>query len=80
MAGLIQYDEGAPINFNVVKEYFTDALAKEGFISKEQAELIKHQYAIIVVRRHWLGRLIDKVLFKEGTKDEYKIVVAKIVF
>lgn len=79
MSGLIQYDEGAPINFNVVKEYFVDALAKEKFITPEQAENIKSQYAIVVVRKNWLGRIISKYIFKDSTKDEYKIVVVKVI-
>ena len=76
---MIQYDENAPINFNLVKEYFTDALAKEGFLSTEQAEKIKSQYAIVMVRKNWLGRMIDKFLFREGKEDEFKIVIVKVV-
>jgi len=76
---MIQYDENAPINFNLVKEYFTDALAKEGFLSAEQAEKIKSQYAIVMVRKNWLGRMIDKFLFREGKEDEIKIVIVKVV-
>lgn len=76
---MIQYDENAPINFNLVKEYFTDALAKEGFLSAEQAEKIKSQYAIVMVRKNWLGRMIDKFLFREGKQDEFKIVIVKVV-
>jgi len=76
---MIQYDENAPINFNLVKEYFTDALAKEGFLSAEQAEKIKSQYAIVMVRKNWLGRMIDKFLFREGKEDEFKIVIVKVV-
>jgi len=76
---MIQYDENAPINFNLVKEYFTDALAKEGFLSAEQAEKIKSQYAIVMVRKNWLGRMIDKFLFREGKQDEFKIVIVKVI-
>jgi len=76
---MIQYDENAPINFNLVKEYFTDALAKEGFLSAEQAEKIKSQYAIVMVRKNWLGRMIDKFLFREGKEDEFKIVIVKVI-
>jgi hypothetical protein len=79
MSNLIQYDESAPVNFNLVKEYFVDAMAREKYITKEEAEYIKRSYALVVVRRNWLGRIISNLIFREGTKDEYKIAVVKMV-
>lgn len=79
MSGIIQYDATAPINFNLVKEYYTDALATEGFITKEQAEQIKRSYAITLVKRSWLGRTIDSLIWGKETKDEYKVVIVKVV-
>lgn len=79
MSSTIQYDESNPINFNSVKEYFTDALATEGFLTKEQAEQIKRSYAITVVRRNWFGRIIDGLIWGKDSKDEYKVVIVKVV-
>lgn len=79
MSGIIQYDETAPINFNLVKEYYTDALVTEGFLTKEQAEQIKRSYAITVVRRNWFGRMIDSLIWGKETKDQYKVVIVKVI-
>lgn len=76
---VVQYDESVPINFNLVKEYFTDALASEGLLTQEQAEMIKRSYAITLVRRNWFGRLIDSLIWSKESKDEYKVVVVKVV-
>lgn len=76
---VVQYDESVPINFNLVKEYFTDALASEGLLTLEQAEMIKRSYAITLVRRNWFGRLIDSLIWSKESKDEYKVVVVKVV-
>lgn len=79
MSQIIQYDESNPINFNLVKEALVDALATEKFLTKEQAEQIKRSYAITVVRKNWFGRLIDSLLWSKESKDEYKLVVVKVV-
>lgn len=79
MSQIIQYDESNPINFNLVKEALLDALATEKFLTKEQAEQIKRSYAITVVRKNWFGRLIDSLLWSKESKDEYKLVVVKVV-
>lgn len=76
---VVQFDESAPINFNLVKEYFTDALASEGLITQEQAEMIKRTYAITLIRRNWFGRLIDSLIWSKESKDEYKMVIVKVV-
>ena len=76
---IVQYDESVPINFNLVKEYFTDALASEGLLTQEQAEMIKRSYAITLVRRNWFGRLIDSLIWSKESKDEYKVVIVKVV-
>lgn len=79
MSQIIQYDESNPINFNLVKEALIDALATEKFLTKEQAEQIKRSYAITVVRKNWFGRLIDSLLWSKESKDEYKLVIVKVV-
>lgn len=79
MSQIIQYDESNPINFNLVKEALLDALATEKFLTKEQAEQIKKSYAITVVRKNWFGRLVDNLLWSKESKDEYKLVVVKVV-
>jgi len=38
---IVQYDESLPINFNLVKEGFVDALVSEKFLTAEQGDMIK---------------------------------------
>ena len=44
MSQIVQYDESLPINFNLVKEGFVDALVSEKFLTPEQGDLIKKNY------------------------------------
>lgn len=80
MAQIVQYDESNPINFNLVKEGFIDALVTEKFLTKEQADLIKKNYAITLVRKNWFGRFVDSLLWGKDSKDEYKLVVVKVIY
>jgi hypothetical protein len=77
---MIQYDEANPINFNLVKEGLVDALVSEKFLTPEQGDMIKKNYSITIVKRNWLGRLVDSLLWSKDSKDEYKMVVVKVVF
>jgi hypothetical protein len=77
---MIQYDEANPINFNLVKEGFVDALVSEKFLTPEQGDMIKKNYSITIVKRNWLGRLVDSLLWSKESKDEYKMVVVKVVY
>lgn len=77
---IIQYDESNPINFNLVKEGFVDCLVTEQFLTLEQADVIKKNYAISLVRKNWLGRLVDTILWSKDSKDDYKLVVVKIIY
>ena len=76
---VIQYDESNPINFNLVKEALADALVTEKFISAEQGELIKKSYAVTLVKRGWLGRIVDSILWSKDSKDDFKLVVVKVI-
>lgn len=80
MAQIVQYDESNPINFNLVKEGFIDALVTENFLTKEQADFIKKNYAITLVRKNWFGRFVDSLLWGKDSKDEYKLVVVKVIY
>ena len=77
---MIQYDEANPINFNLVKEGFVDALVSEKFLTPEQGDMIKKNYSVTIVKRNWLGRLVDSLLWSKDSKDEYKMVIVKVVF
>lgn len=66
--------------YNLVKEALLDALVKEKLVSQEHADAIKSNYAVIVTKRSWLGRFLDKFFFKADAPDEeMKIVVVRIV-
>jgi hypothetical protein len=76
---VIQYDESNPVNFNLVKETFVDALVSEKFLTAEQGDNIKKNYAVTLVRRGWFGRMIDAILWNKESKDEFKLVIVKVI-
>lgn len=80
MSQIIQYDESNPINFNIVKEGLVDALVSEKYITPEQGDFIKKNYSVTVVKKNWLGRLVDSLLWNKDSKDEFKLVVVKVIF
>lgn len=65
--------------YNMVKEALFDALVKENMMKQEVADALKENYAVIVTRKNWLGRFIDRVLYGENSKEDAKIVVVRIV-
>jgi len=65
--------------FNMVKEALLDALVKEKMMKQEVADALKENYAIVLTKRSWLGKFIDKLVFGNNDKDEFKIVVVRIV-
>ena len=65
---------------NSVKELVINSLVKEGFIDKEKQEELLSKYAVVVVRKGWLGRTIDKVFYgKDDEKDQMRITFVKLV-
>lgn len=77
---IVQYDESNPINFNLVKEAIADALVTEKYISAEQGDFFKKNYAVTLVKKNWFGRLIDSLLWSKESKDDYKLVVVKVIY
>lgn len=63
-------------NYNSAKEAIVDALVREQFLTKEQAETLKTKYAIVLVKGNWFGQAIGKLL---GEKDVQYIKLVKIV-
>jgi hypothetical protein len=63
-------------NYNNAKEAIVSALAREGFNTYEQAELINENYAIVIVKNNWLGQAIGRLL---GKKDVQYIKLMKLV-
>jgi hypothetical protein len=63
-------------NFNVVKEAIIDSLCREEYITEQQANTIKENYAVVLVKNNWFGRTIGSLL---GKKDTQFIKVMKVV-
>lgn len=63
-------------NYNNAKEAIVNALAREGYISEDQAETINTTYAVILVKDNWLGQAIGRLL---GKKDVQYIKLMKVV-
>lgn len=63
-------------NFNAVKEAIIDSLCREQFITNEQAETIKNNYAVVLVKNNWFGMAIGNLL---GKKDTQYIKIMKVV-
>jgi|AntAceMinimDraft_11_1070367.scaffolds.fasta_scaffold07756_8 hypothetical protein len=65
--------------YNMVKEAFLDALVKDNLMKQEVADRLKETYAVVVTRRSWLGRFMDKHIYSKEEADEFKIVIMRIV-
>ena len=63
-------------NYNNAKEAIVNSLAREKFITEEQAEQINTNYAVVLVKNNWLGQAIGKLL---GRKDVQYIKLMKVV-
>jgi hypothetical protein len=63
-------------NYNNAKEAIVNALAREGFLTEDQAETINTTYAVVLIKGNWFGTVIGKLLNK---KDVQYIKLVKIV-
>ena len=61
-------------NANRVKEHIFDILEDEKFVTSEQAKTLKERYAIIVYKKGWLGKAIDKILNLEENALHFKLI------
>ena len=57
-----------------IKNLIADQLEEEGTITKEKADDLRENYAIIVHERGRLGKFWDKVMGNEGKGPVYSIV------
>lgn len=62
-------------NYNTAKEAIIDSLVREGFLTEKDADIIKSNYAVVLVKGNWFGRTIGKLINKETTQ----IRVVKVV-
>jgi len=53
---------------NIAKEIVVSSLAKEGYLTEEQAEEILGKYTMLTQRKGFLGSVIDKVRGLEADK------------
>lgn len=68
-------EAGITANLNSGKELLIEALLADNVICEDTARLIMTEYALIVVRKNWLGEMWDKL---RGVKDDgAKIRVVK---
>lgn len=56
MSQIVQYDESLPINFNLVKEGFVDALVSEKFLTPEQGDIIKKKLLCNASEKKLVGK------------------------
>jgi hypothetical protein len=69
-------DEQLPTNANQIKEVIVDFLGKQGLLTKT-AEEINQTYALVLHRRGFFGKVIDKLIGVEG--DRLVITLVKVV-
>ena len=46
---------------NQAKEVIMSGLVSEGFLTKDQAQDISYNYAVVIHSKGWMGRLFDKI-------------------
>lgn len=66
-------------SLNMGKELLTSCLVKNEVITQKQADLINKQYALVVVKHNWFGKILDAVSNPDGKKDAVYIRVVKII-
>ncbi len=60
---------------NQIKELVVHTMTNQGMITKSVAEEFLSRYAVIVVKKGWLGLTMDKVLgLKEPDDKLYQII------
>lgn len=62
-------------NYNTVKEAVIDTLVRESFLTKKDGDMIKSNYAVVLVKGNWFGRTIGRLINKQTTQ----IRVVKVV-
>jgi len=45
---------------NHVKDSVVEELTRQKFLTEEQATLLKNEYGIVIIRRGWFSKLIEK--------------------
>lgn len=63
---------------NGIKEQLLDALEREGLLTKPASE-IAAQYAVVLHKPGWLGRVLSAVLFKDPKASDMRVDVFKVV-
>ena len=63
-------------NYNATKEAIVNGLVREGFLTVEQGNTIKDQYAVALVKNNWFGDAVAKLI---NRKDATIIKLVKIV-
>lgn len=58
---------------NKIKELIVLTMVREGFITKEKADLFLENYAIIQHTKGWLGNFVDRHL-KNSSDAMYRVV------
>jgi len=69
-------DEQLTMNANQIKDVVLEALDQEGLL-KKSAEEIGSEYAVVIHRKGFFGRFIDKMLHVQG--ERLHITVVKMV-
>ena len=67
-------DEDLGAAANQVKEFVVLTLVNQGKLTQEDADSFNSKYAIVVIRKGWLGSVIDKALGLEKNKKVYEFV------
>lgn len=80
----IEYYEMTPVSMqemcNQSKELLVEALVRDGFLLKEDGDKINNNYAIVVHKKTWLGRIFKMLGGLEDTDDKaLKLRVMKAV-
>lgn len=60
---------------NQIKELVVTAMSEQELVTEAAAEKFLAQYAVIVIKKGWLGKTIDRVLdFKKPDDKKFQLV------
>lgn len=68
-------DEELSAHSNAAKELVVQAMANRGLITQEEADAFSTRYVLVIVKKGWMGSLIDKAMKLTDPKEKKMIVL-----
>jgi len=71
-------DKDITTTVNIAKEVTLAGMAREGFLTGEQYNILIKDYVIVVVKKGWFGKLFDKVRGIDSDPNSISYMLVKV--